>query len=91
MTTLNRIWAIGVMAFALYFGVSVMFGHYTGLHSGIGTFERLAALAAQVSADIGPVLTGIGILAAGFVLSVLSLFGNLRDSRGAFVDSDSGD
>ena len=88
MTLLNWIWAIGVMAFALFLGGSVMLGHFPGLHSEIGLFRRLAAVSAQVSAEIGPVLTGVGILAAGVVLAVLSLFSNLRDDRGGFVDSD---
>ena len=75
MTRTNIIWAIGVSLASAWFGVSIMFGHVPGLDSGVGTFERIAALAAMAVDKFGYVLTGLGAMAAGLVLGALCLVG----------------
>ena len=75
MTRTNKFWATLVMGSSLFMGVSVMFGHVPGLASGIGTVERIARLALQISDDLGNVLTGLGIILAVAVLAVLCLVG----------------
>jgi hypothetical protein len=64
MTRTNIIWAIGVSLASVWFGVSIMFGHVPGLDSGVGTFERIAALAAMAVDKYGYVLTGLGGIGA---------------------------
>ncbi|MXQ08797.1 hypothetical protein GQ651_13145 [Alphaproteobacteria bacterium GH1-50] len=91
MTLLNKLWAIGTFGVGLYLGGAVMLGFTPGLQSGIGLFERLGAVFVKVSAEIGPFLTGLGIIVLGGVLGVLSLFSDLRDGTGPFVDGDGGD
>lgn len=75
MTRTNIIWAVGVSLASVWFGVSIMFGHVPGLDSGVGTFERIAALAAMAVEKHGYALTGLGAMAAGLVLGALCLVG----------------
>jgi hypothetical protein len=66
-------WAIGVSLAGLWFGLSIIFGHIPGTNSDIGTFRRIAGLAGMAVAAYGPVLAGIGAIAAGLVLGLLCL------------------
>jgi hypothetical protein len=75
MTRTNKLWAIGVLGLSVYGGVSVMFGHIPGANSGIGTFERIAALAAGQVQEHGAIFTGLGLMVIGLVLAALCLIG----------------
>lgn len=90
MTTTKKLWAIGVFGASLWFGVSVMLGENPGAASGIGTFERLAALAAMATAEYGTFLTGLGVIVLGGVTSALCLIGGEGSPDAGWSDGDGG-
>jgi hypothetical protein len=75
MTLTNKVWAVGISLLGTWYGISVMFGHIPGLQSGIGTFERIAALTAMGAAEYGYFITGLGALVFGWISGALCLVG----------------
>jgi hypothetical protein len=67
-----------------------MVGSFPGAASGIGTFERLAALADRASAAYGPVTTGLGVMVLGGVLAGLCLIGGEGSPDAGWSDGDGG-
>ncbi|MBT8475320.1 MAG: hypothetical protein KJO78_07590, partial [Alphaproteobacteria bacterium] len=70
----NQYWAIGISIAGLYFGISIMFGYIPGLESDVGTFQRLAKLAAMGVAEYGYFQTGLGAIVASLAFALLCLF-----------------
>ena len=92
-TMTNKFWGIGVFGASLWYGGSVAFGHIPGMTSGVGTFERIAALTAKAVEAHGYVLTGFGAFILGSVVAVLCLISGegSADSGGWFGgDGDGG-
>ncbi len=92
MTRTNKFWAIGVLGLSAYAGVSVMFGHVPGTGSGIGTFERIAALTDQQVDKHGSVFTGLAVMVIGLCLAAACLVsGNGTPDAGTWDSGDCGD
>lgn len=89
-TLTNKLWGIGVFGAALLYGGSVMLGRIPGMASGVGTFERIAALTATVAEKHGHVFTGLGVVLLGGVLAILCLIGGEGSPDAGWSDGDGG-
>lgn len=91
MTRTNKFWAIGVLGLSLYGGVAVMFGHIPGANSGIGTFERIAALTATQVEKHGAIFTGLALMVIGLCVAAACLIGGEGSPDAGWSDGDCGD